>query len=84
MRELLAFIGLGVPMKYVDQFGMEGVAFRIYWFVFSPLTLKLFGTANEVHDMVAPWQPASWSMRLINKVSLLSYVLKKYYYISVQ
>jgi hypothetical protein len=25
MRELLAFLGLGVPMKYVDQFGMEGV-----------------------------------------------------------
>jgi hypothetical protein len=25
MRELLAFLGLDVPMKYVDQFGMEGV-----------------------------------------------------------
>ena len=25
MRELLAFLGLGVPMKYVDQFEMEGV-----------------------------------------------------------
>jgi hypothetical protein len=25
MRELLAFLGLGVPMKYVDQFRMEGV-----------------------------------------------------------
>ena len=25
MRELLAFLGLGVPMKYVDQFGMEGM-----------------------------------------------------------
>ena len=25
MRELLAFLGLGVPMKYVDQYGMEGV-----------------------------------------------------------
>ena len=25
MRELLAFLGLSVPMKYVDQFGMEGV-----------------------------------------------------------
>ena len=28
MRELLAFLGLGVPMKYVDQFGMEGVIDR--------------------------------------------------------
>ena len=28
MRELLAFLGLGVPMKYVDQFGMEGVTSR--------------------------------------------------------
>ena len=25
MRELLAFHGFGVPMKYVDQFGMKGV-----------------------------------------------------------
>ncbi len=25
MRELLAFVGLSVPMKYLDQFGMEGV-----------------------------------------------------------
>ena len=25
MRELLAFLGLDVPMKYVDQFRMEGV-----------------------------------------------------------
>ncbi len=25
MRELLAFLGFGVPMKYVDQFGMEGI-----------------------------------------------------------
>jgi hypothetical protein len=25
MRELLAFLGLSVPMKYVDQFGIEGV-----------------------------------------------------------
>ncbi len=25
MRELLAFLGLGAPMKYVDQFGMEGL-----------------------------------------------------------
>jgi hypothetical protein len=25
MRELLAFLGLGVPMKYVDQFGMKRV-----------------------------------------------------------
>jgi len=25
MRELLAFLGLAVPMKYVDQFRMEGV-----------------------------------------------------------
>ena len=30
MRELLAFLGIGVPMKYVDQFGMEGVHIRIY------------------------------------------------------
>ena len=29
MRELLAFLGLGVPMKYVDQFGMEGVVYAI-------------------------------------------------------
>ena len=29
MRELLAFLGLGVPVKYVDQFKMEGV-FMIY------------------------------------------------------
>jgi len=28
MRELLAFLGLGVPMKYVDQFGIEGVCWR--------------------------------------------------------
>ena len=25
MRELLVFLGLGVHMKYVDQFGIEGV-----------------------------------------------------------
>jgi hypothetical protein len=25
MRELLVFLDLGVPMKYVDQFRMEGV-----------------------------------------------------------
>lgn len=25
MRELLAFLGLGVPMKYVDQCGIERV-----------------------------------------------------------
>ena len=25
MRELLIFLDLGVPTKYVDQFGMEGV-----------------------------------------------------------
>ncbi len=25
MRELLAFLGLSVPIKYIDQFGMEGV-----------------------------------------------------------
>jgi hypothetical protein len=25
MRELLAFFGLSVPMKYVYQFGMDGV-----------------------------------------------------------
>ena len=25
MRELLAFLDLGVPMKYIDQFEMEGV-----------------------------------------------------------
>ena len=28
MRELLAFLGLDVPMKYVDQFGIEGVFFK--------------------------------------------------------
>jgi len=27
MRELLAFLGLGVPMKYVYQFGTEGVLY---------------------------------------------------------
>ena len=25
MRELLVFLGFGIPMKYVDQFGMDGV-----------------------------------------------------------
>ena len=25
MRELLAFLGFSVPMKYIDQFGMKGV-----------------------------------------------------------
>ena len=25
MRELLAFLGLSVPIKYIDQFGIEGV-----------------------------------------------------------
>ena len=24
MRELLVFLSLGVSMKYIDQFGMEG------------------------------------------------------------
>mgnify|MGYP003702910647 CR=1 FL=1 len=28
MRELLAFLDLGVPMKYVDQFRMEGVILK--------------------------------------------------------
>jgi hypothetical protein len=32
MRELLAFLGLGVPMKYVDQFGMEGVKHYVILF----------------------------------------------------
>jgi hypothetical protein len=29
MRELLAFLGLGVPIKYVDQFEMKGVVYNI-------------------------------------------------------
>ena len=29
MRELLAFFSLGVPMKYIDQLGMEGVFHNI-------------------------------------------------------
>ncbi len=27
MRELLVFLGLGVPIKYVDQFGTKGVLY---------------------------------------------------------
>ncbi len=29
MRELLAFLGLCVSTKYVDQFGMEGVMIKL-------------------------------------------------------
>ena len=46
MRELLAFFGLSVPIKYVDQFGMEGVFFYYtlmhmsYTNMILPLQLK--------------------------------------------
>jgi hypothetical protein len=35
MSELLVFLGLGVPMKYVDQFGMEGVNGKLIFLSFQ-------------------------------------------------
>jgi hypothetical protein len=46
MRELLAFIGLGVPMKYVDQFGMEGV-----------VTMRQLITKNMFHHHMLTGYP---------------------------
>ena len=47
MRELLAFLGLGVPMKYVDQFGMEGV---VVWM--SPAETCVFNVRGNVRFAV--------------------------------
>ena len=37
MRESLVFLGLGVPMKYVDQFRMEGVIVSSLQLIHGPL-----------------------------------------------
>lgn len=42
MRELLAFRGLDVPMKYVDKFGMEGVLSFFSLFVVMCMYVSLF------------------------------------------
>jgi hypothetical protein len=44
MRELLVFFCLGVAMKYVDQFRMEGVEYMHLYhsqlFLFTPIYLE--------------------------------------------
>jgi hypothetical protein len=46
MKELLAFLGLGVPIKYVDQFEMEGVSFISLKYIYSLLIASYCACSN--------------------------------------
>ncbi len=51
MRELLAFFGLSVPIKYVDQFGMEGVYFKPK-FILGCWNLKENITIHRIYNVI--------------------------------
>jgi hypothetical protein len=63
MRELLAFLGLGVPMKYVDQFKMEGLLHILVSIQNNPTSTK-DRSGRKIHSFSLCSHPRAYACAL--------------------